>query len=182
MGGLTGAFLPLSMVAVRAPIKEHGETNPIGWGATFHAHPVCLAAGYECVKYMLEHDLVNRAKNIIEPILKEQIDRVVKKYDSVARGRVIGAFSAVDLVDPRCGGPVQNFDGSNCRHVDAVTAFRTALRENGIYGFVRPPLFHCAPALIIQPDELEDGWQRADRALEIYDRTFWAGGSEHAMT
>merc|ERR1712232_1296111 len=156
MGGLTGAFLPLSMVAVRAPIKEHFETNPIGWGATFHAHPVCLAAGYECVKYMLEHDLVNRAKNIIEPILKEQIDRVVKKYDSVARG------------------PVQNFDGSDCRHVDAVTAFRTALRENGIYGFVRPPLFHCAPALIIQPDELEDGWQRADRALEIYDRTFWA--------
>jgi len=170
--GLTGAYLPLSMVAVRSHIKEHFETNALGWGATFHAHPVALAAGYECVKYMLERDLVSHAKNVIEPIIEEEIARIVDKYASVARGRCVGAFGCFDLVDPRMGEPVQNFDGSNCTNPDAVSAFRAALLANGLYGFVRPPMFHCAPALVISPEELKDGFRRADRALQVFDEAF----------
>jgi len=170
--GLTGAYLPLSMVAVRSNIKEHFETNALGWGATFHAHPVAVAAGYECLKYMLEHDLVSHAKNVIEPIIKEEVARLVDKYNSVARGRCTGAFGCFDLIDPRTGEPVQNFDGSNCTNPDAVAAFRAALLANGLYGFVRPPMFHCAPALVITPEELRDGFRRADRALQVFDETF----------
>lgn len=172
--GLTGAWMPLSMVAVRSHIKEHFETNAVGWGATFQAHPMSLAMGYECVKYMLEQDIVGRTKDVIEPIMQKNIDRIVAKYDSVARGRVIGAFGCVDLVDPRTGAPVQNFDGTDCSNPQAIAIFRAALREHGLYGFVRPPMFHCAPALVIQPEELEDGFARADRALEAYDRAFRA--------
>lgn len=167
--GLTGAYLPLSMVAVRSHIKEYFETHPLGWGATFHAHPVSLAAGYECVKFMLEQDLVGHAKNVIEPIMREQIQGLVSKYASVARGRALGAFGALDLIDPSTGEPIQSFDGSNCKHPAAVAAFRSALRANGIYGFIRPPVFHCAPALVIKPEELEDGFRRVDKALEVFD-------------
>lgn len=170
--GLTGAYLPLSMVAVRSHIKEHFETNALGWGATFQAHPVSMTAGYECLKYMIEHELVGRVKTVIEPVMQEQIGRLVAKYDSLGRGRVLGAFGCVDLLDPRTGAPVQNFDGSNCSHPGAVVAFRAALRANGIFGFVRPPMFHCAPALVIEPHELEDGFARVERALEVYDRAF----------
>lgn len=169
--GLTGAYLPLSMVACRESIREYFEKNALGWGSTFQAHPVSLAAGYECVKFILEQELVSHAKNVIEPILQEEIAKLVNKYDTVARGRVVGAFGCVDLVDPRTGLPVQNFDGSECAHPKAVAAFRAAMRANGLYGFVRPPMFHCAPALVITPDELRDGFSRADRALEVFDRT-----------
>lgn len=167
--GLTGAYLPLSMVAVRRHIKEHFETHPLGWGATFHAHPVSLAAGYECLKFMLEQDLVGRVKREIEPVMKAQVQRMASKHGVVARGRAVGAFGALDLVDPATGAPIQSFDGSNCRHPGAVAAFRAALRANGIYGFIRPPVLHCAPALVITPAELEDGFDRADRALEVLD-------------
>mmetsp|Transcript_65746 Transcript_65746/g.118464 ORF Transcript_65746/g.118464 Transcript_65746/m.118464 type:complete len:496 (-) Transcript_65746:386-1873(-) len=172
--GLTGAYMPLSMVAVRSHIKDYFEVNPVGWGATFQAHPVACAVGYECVKFMLEKDLVRHAKEVIEPIMQKHIDRFAEKYDSVARGRVVGAFGCLDLVDPRTGAPVQNFDGSDCSKPEAITIFRAALKENGLYGFVRPPMFHCAPALVIQPEELEDGFERADRALEAFDRAFHA--------
>lgn len=167
--GLTGAYLPLSMVAVRSHIKEHFEAQPLGWGATFQAHPVSLAAGYECIKYMLEHDLVNRVKTTIEPIMVEEIGRLVETYPSVARGRVVGAFGCVDLVEPSTGAPIQNFDGSDCSNPAAVAKFRAALRANGLFGFVRPPMFHCAPALVIEPEELRDGFRRADRALHVFD-------------
>mmetsp|Transcript_36320 Transcript_36320/g.104363 ORF Transcript_36320/g.104363 Transcript_36320/m.104363 type:complete len:493 (-) Transcript_36320:177-1655(-) len=172
--GLTGAYLPLSMVATRSHIKDYFETNALGWGATFQAHPVSLAAGYECVKFMLEKDLVGHAKNVIEPIMKEELDKLVGKYASIARSRCSGAFGCMDLVDPRSGVPVQNFDGSNSTHPTAVSTLRAALRANGIIGFVRPPMFHCAPALVIQPDELRDGFRRVDFALAEFDRAFGA--------
>lgn len=170
--GLTGALLPLSMVAVRDHIRDHFEKNALGWGATFHAHPVSMAAGYECVKFMLDKDLVSHAKNVIEPVMRAELERLVAKYDSVARYRCVGAFGCLDLLDPRSGKPIQSFDGSNCSKPEAVAAFRAALRANGLIGFVRPPLFHCAPALVISADELREGFQAADRALEVYDKSF----------
>jgi len=165
--GLTGAYLPLSMVAVRHEIKEHFENNPLGWGSTFQAHPVALAVAYETLKYILEHDLVSRAKHVIEPIIEANMQLLVAKHDSVARGRYIGAFGCLDIVDPRTNRPIQAFDGSGCTQPEAVAAFRAAFRANGLYGFLRLPVFHCAPALVIEPEELEDGFRRADRALEV---------------
>merc|ERR1719428_2702620 len=35
--GLTGAFLPMSMVGVREHIKRWFHDKPLGWGATYHA-------------------------------------------------------------------------------------------------------------------------------------------------
>jgi len=170
--GLTGAYMPLSMVACRSHIKEFFEKNPLGWGATFHAHPVCMAAGYEVVKYMLDKDLVGHAKNVIEPVMREGLEHLAAKYDSVARSRCIGAFGCLDLIDPSTGLPIQSFDGSNCSKPDAVAVFRAALRENGIIGLVRPPLFHCAPALVIQEEEFREAFRAVDRALEAYDNCF----------
>jgi len=170
--GLTGAYMPLSMVAVRSHIRDYFEEHPLGWGATFQAHPVSMAAGYECVKYLLEHQLVERARDVIEPVMREHIERLVGKYASVSGGRCVGAFGCLDLIDPRSNAPVQNFDGSDCSHVEAVARFRAALRRNGLIGFVRPPMFHCAPALVIEPSELIDGFERVDRSLEEYERAF----------
>merc|ERR1740123_321385 len=172
--GLTGAYAPLSMVAARRHLREHFEARPVGWGATFHAHPVSLTTGYECVKFMLEHDLVERARTVIEPILREQLEALVAKYDSVAASRCVGAFGCLDLVDPRTGAPVQGFDGSNCSHPEAVAALKSTLVQNGIYGFIRPPKLHCAPALVITPEDLIDGFRRVDEALGVYDGFFRA--------
>eukprot|EP00747_Dinoflagellata_sp_TGD_P033183 gnl/TRDRNA2_/TRDRNA2_136449_c3_seq1.p1 gnl/TRDRNA2_/TRDRNA2_136449_c3~~gnl/TRDRNA2_/TRDRNA2_136449_c3_seq1.p1 ORF type:complete len:497 (-),score=89.38 gnl/TRDRNA2_/TRDRNA2_136449_c3_seq1:80-1570(-) len=170
--GLTGAFMPLSMVAVREKIKEHFETHPLGWGSTFHAHPMSVTVGYECVKHMLETDLVGHVKRNVEPVMIKEVNKLVEKFESVTEGRAIGCFGCVDLVDPRTGQPIQEFSGANCSHPEAIATFRKQLYANGILGFVRPPKFHCAPPLVIQPDELEDGFARASKALEAYEAAF----------
>ncbi len=33
--GLTGSYLPLAMVALREPIRQHFVDAPLGWGSTF---------------------------------------------------------------------------------------------------------------------------------------------------
>ena len=56
--GVTSAYLPLSGVGMRDHVFDWLRENPMGYGSTYFAHPVCCAAGYETVKHILEHDIV----------------------------------------------------------------------------------------------------------------------------
>jgi adenosylmethionine-8-amino-7-oxononanoate aminotransferase len=170
--GLTGAWMSLSMVAVRQKIKDYFETNPLGWGSTFHAHPNSCAVGYECVKHMLEIDLAGHVQKNLAPVMREGVERLASRFDSVGKARAVGNFGAVDLLDPRTGLPIQQFSGAGCSHPEAVATFKAKLAENGLFGFVRPPIFHCGPPLVITPEELREGFARAERALEAYDACF----------
>jgi taurine--2-oxoglutarate transaminase len=170
--GLTGAWMSLSMVACRQPIKDFFETNPLGWGSTFHAHPNSLAVGYECVKHMLEIDLVGHVQNNLAPVMKEGVEGLAAKFESVGQARAVGCFGAVDLKDPRTNTPIQLFSGANCSHPEAVATFKASLLEHGMFGFVRPPIFHCAPPLVITPEEMKEGFRRAEKALEAYESCF----------
>lgn len=172
--GLTGAWMPLSMVSVRQKIKDFFETTPLGWGSTFHAHPMNTVVGYECLKLMLEIDLVGHVANNVAPVMRSEVDRLAAKFpSSIGQARAVGAFGCLDLLDPRTGLPIQEVSGANCSHPEAVATFKAQLRANGLYGFVRPPKFHCGPPLVITPEELKDGFARAERALEEYDKSFW---------
>ena len=109
--GLTGAYLPLSMVAVRDEIKEHFETSPLGWGATYHAHPVAMAAAYEAIKFLLEKDLVANAKNVLEPVIEKGLKGLQAKYDCIGDVRYVGAFGCLDIIGPD-GEPFQELNGT----------------------------------------------------------------------
>ena len=50
-----------------------------------------------------------------------------------------------------------------------AAAPRSRCPKNGVIGFVRPPLLHCAPPLVITEEELRDGFDRVDRALGVLD-------------
>ena len=49
-----------------------------------------------------------------------------------------------------------------------------ALRDEGVFGLVRPPFLHCAPPLVVSEDELHDGFDRVDRALDTLDAHIYA--------
>lgn len=61
--GCTSAYLPLSGIGMRDHVFDHFRTNPMGYGSTYFAHPVCCAAGYETVKHLLEHDIVGQVRD-----------------------------------------------------------------------------------------------------------------------
>ena len=62
--GLSGAYLPLSVVGMREPIRKFFNDTPIGWGSTYAAHGVAMACAYECIKHMIKHDLVGNAARL----------------------------------------------------------------------------------------------------------------------
>jgi taurine--2-oxoglutarate transaminase len=162
--GLTGAMLPLSMVGVRENIKRWFHDNPLGWGATYHAHPVAMACAYESVKYMIEQKLPERAKTL-EPIMMEEINGIVERHPSVKAGRAIGLFGCLDL-QGKDGRAIQPL---GMPFTPAVQTLKQALVRNGIMGMFRPPLLHCTPPLVITEPELRDGFQRVSRSLAELD-------------
>ena len=62
--GLSGSFIPLSMVGISKPIQDHFKTNPLGWGTTFQAHQVACMCAYENLRYMLEKDIVGNVQKV----------------------------------------------------------------------------------------------------------------------
>lgn len=162
--GLSAAYLPIAVVGVRQKIKDFFMDNAMGWGATFANHPVAMACAYECVKHSISLDLTANAA-AMEPIMVEELSRIVEKHPSVRQARAIGLFGCLDLVgeDGNCLQEYQQPQSLKTK------AFRKAMFEHGLWGLFRPPLLHCAPPLIISEAELRDGFARLDKALTTLD-------------
>ena len=57
--------------------QDFFRVNPLGYGATYQAHPVALACGYEVVKYTIAEDIVGKV-HALEPVLKEEMQRYAR--------------------------------------------------------------------------------------------------------
>jgi adenosylmethionine-8-amino-7-oxononanoate aminotransferase len=167
--GLTGSWQPLSVVGMRQKIRDFFWENPLGWGSTFQAHPVALACGYESLKYMLDRDLLSHVQNTVQPVMIEELNRLVEKYPHVRQARCVGAFGCLDLQNPNTGEMIMQLGKPL---PPSMVKFKKAFLDEGLIGFLRPPQVHCAPALIISEAELRDGFARLDRALAVLNDEF----------
>jgi len=162
--GITSSSVPLSMTACRRHIMEAFEDKPIGWGSTYQAHPVALAAAYETVKYLIKEDVIGNVQRLA-PVFDDGMRRMAENHPSIKQYRSIGLFGCFDAHAP---------DGSNpqLQHLAVENAFveyKKAFSENGLIGLLRPPQMHVAPPLIITQEELLDGFERQDKALDALD-------------
>lgn len=164
--GLSGAYLPLSMVAMRRAVQLHFEEHAIGWGSTYQAHPVALACGYAVMKHVVEKDLAARS-SALGAIMHEEIQRTVASHSILVAGRSVGLFACVEL-HPASG-------------VDA-TAVRHAMMRQGLLGIVRYPYIHCAPPLVISEDELRYGFRKLHVALRMMAASAAPEASEASET
>jgi len=163
--GLSAAYMPLAMVAMRQSLKDFFEDAPLGWGATYQAHPVALACAYECVKHLLEHNIPAHAK-AMEATMVEEMGALLERHPSVRQARAAGLFGCLDLVDAD-GQYVQQVSGPAA---PASMELKKAMMDNGLFGLFRPPFLHCAPPLVITEAELRDGFSRLDRSLDTFDK------------
>jgi len=163
--GLSGAILPVSMVACSSEMQAFFEDHPLGWGSTYQAHPVALACAYASIKHMLEHNIVGGVAEIA-PQFKDHMERLAAKHPSIKQYRSVGLFGAFDAKAPN-GEQPQWFHHPR---MDAFTKYLQAFNSEGLIGLLRPPIIHIAPPLIINEEELAEGFDRHDRALDVLDK------------
>jgi len=116
------------------------------------------------VKHIISTKMPENAKSM-QPVMMEELQKLVEKHESVKAGRCIGLFGCIDL---------QGKDGRSIQQLSApspesVTQFRKSLRDNGLIALFRPPLLHCCPPLVITEEQLRDGFKRLSSALTTLD-------------
>jgi len=162
--GLSASVAPISFVAINEKMMEFFEENPVGWGSTFQGHPVAMAAAYAILTEVLTSNLIGHVKSVA-PIFEEHMRHCAEVHPSILNYRSIGLYGALDIATPDGQQPHATHEA----RTTATTRYFDSFRENGLLGLFRAPIIHIAPPLIINEEEIQEGFARQHRALDVLD-------------
>jgi taurine---2-oxoglutarate transaminase len=165
--GLTSSYAPLGAMGVSDAIAAHFRDNVFWGGLTYNSHSLGLATAIANIRVLLDEGMIENAARL-EAVQKREMARLKERHPSVKGSRAIGLFGMVDLQKDSQGTPLAPYNGSH----PAMGEFSEFLWENGLFTFVRWGSFMCNPPLCITEEQLMEGWEIIDRALEITDRAF----------
>jgi taurine--2-oxoglutarate transaminase len=164
--GLTSSYLPLGAVAMRHQIAEAFESRMFYGGLTYSSHPVSLAAALATIGVYEEDGLIEHAARM-DPVMRGHHERLYAKHASVGAHRSLGLFGAIDIVRSREPfTPMTPFNGTS----DEMKAIGGHLRRNGVYTMIANNTIHTNPPLCITPEQLAEGFEVLDAALDIADQ------------
>jgi len=164
--GLTSSYLPLGAVAMNHRVADKMDSMYYSGGLTYSSHPVSLAAALATIRVYEEDGLVENAARL-GPVMSEHHQRLAARHPSVGATRNLGLFGIVDLVrsrDPWT--PITPFNGTS----DEMKAIGKFFRENGLYTMVINNSIHTNPPLCITDEQLAEGFEIIDRALDVADQ------------
>jgi taurine--2-oxoglutarate transaminase len=163
--GLTSAYVQLGAVGMRQKIADHFQTTAFPSGLTYNSHPLACATALATIAVIEADDLVDRARHMGR-VMADLLTDLASRHPSVGAVRSIGLFGIVELVKNRqTMEPMAPFNGTS----PEMTALSKFFREEGLYTIVRWNYFFTNPPLTITEDELREGFEIIDRALEAAD-------------
>ncbi len=165
--GLTSAYAPLGAVAISDEIADYFDENVFWGGLTYNSHCVGLAAAEAAINVLIDEELADNAARL-ESVMREEMDGLIERHDSVKEGRALGLFGMVDIQKNADGDPLAPYNGGH----PAIDKFGQFLRDNGLFTYTRWSSFMCNPPLCITEEQLREGFSIIDRGLEITDAVY----------
>ncbi len=167
--GITGAYVPLSLMATNKRIADHFENNYFAHGHTYEAHPVALAAAKAAILEYKEKELIQRSRELGKTLSK-RLDEIKERHKSVGDVRSIGLFGAVELVKDREKKTPFNTLEEKLEGKQLMTdRVSKNSMERGVYINNWLNHFIIAPPLVISETDLEKGLNALDESLRIAD-------------
>jgi taurine--2-oxoglutarate transaminase len=164
--GLTSSYLPLGAVGLRPHVAEYFTKNVFVGGLTYNSHPVCLAAALATIEVFEQDGLIEHAAKMGD-VMARHHQELAAKHPSVGAVRNIGLFGILELVRNReTGEPMAPFNGSS----PEMQALHRYVLEHGVYTILHWNQVMTNPPLCITEDQLAEGFQVLDQALEITDK------------
>ena len=166
--GLTSSYLPLGNCIVSEDVGKYFEDHVLWAGLTYGGHAVSCAAAIAAVNVIIEDKLVERAASM-GAYLAQREDELKVKHPSVGDVRHIGLFSIFELVKNRATKePMAPYNASG-KDMEIMNLIKKFFNDNGLFTFVRWNSFFVNPPLNITKEELDEGLEIVDQALEIAD-------------
>jgi taurine--2-oxoglutarate transaminase len=169
--GLTSAYAPLGAVGIRPHIVEHFNDVIYQGGLTYTAHPISLSAAIANIQVIKDDNLLENSTNM-GYILHRLLTDLGEQHPSVGDIRSIGLFGIIELVRNRnTKEPLVPFNGSS----PVMDIFRKFILDNGLYLYTHWHTALVIPPLIIKEEQLLEGFEVLDKALEITDKSIESG-------
>jgi len=164
--GLTSAYAPLGAVAMKPEIAAAFNEKPFKSGLTYTSHPISLAAMLANVNVIREDKIVEHAAGM-DPVLKRMLNDLGEAHPSVGNARSIGLFGIIELVrDRKTKEPMAPWNSSS----PEMKALEKFCLENGLFLYTHWHTVLIIPPLIITEEQLQEGFDVLDKALEITDK------------
>ena len=164
--GLTSAYAPLGAVAMKPEIAAAFNEHAYEGGLTYTSHPVSLAAAIANINVMREDKLVEHTAGMGK-VLKRMLTDLGGAHPSVGEVRNIGLFGIIELVkDRKTKEPMAPWNGSS----PEMAALKKYCLDHGLFLYTHWHTVLIIPPLIITEEQLKEGFDVLDKALEITDR------------
>ncbi len=164
--GLTSAYAPLGAVAMKPEIAEAFNEHVFESGLTYTSHPISLAAAVANIDVIREDKIVEHAAGM-GGVLRRRLTDLGEAHPSIGEVRNIGLFGIIELVkDRKTKEPMTPWNGSS----PEMAALRKHCLDHGLFLYTHWHTVLIIPPLIINEDQLEEGFDVLDKALEITDQ------------
>lgn len=164
--GLTSAYAPLGAVAMKPDIAAAFDENPFESGLTYTSHPISLAAAFANINVMKEDKLIEHAAEM-GSVLRRMLTDLGESHPSIGEVRSIGLFGIIELVkDRKTREPMAPWNESSAE----MTALKRYCLDHGLFLYTHWHTVLIIPPLIISEEQLKDGMDVLDKALEITDK------------
>ena len=163
--GLTSAYAPLGAVAMKPEIAAAFDERTFVGGLTYTSHPVSLAAAVANIQVMKDEKIVEHAEKM-GPILNQMLKDLGEAHPSVGDTRNIGLFGIIEMVKNRkTKEPMAPWNSTS----PVMVAFRKYCTGHGLYIDTHWHTALIIPPLIINEEQLKEGFDILDKALDITD-------------
>jgi taurine--2-oxoglutarate transaminase len=164
--GLTSAYAPLGAVAMKPEIAAAFNEHAFESGLTYTSHPISLAAAVANISAMKESKVVENSAQM-GAVLHRMLTELGENHPSVGEVRNIGLFGIIEVVKNReTKEPMAPWNGSSSE----MTALRKYCTDNGLFLYTHWHTILIIPPLIITEEQLKEGMDILDKALEITDK------------
>lgn len=164
--GLTSGYIPMGAVMVTPQVAEYFNDRPLVGGLTYSAHTLAAAAAIANIGVMKNEKLVENSRKMGK-ILRAGLNDLAEKHSSIGDVRGIGLHQIIELVkDRQTKEPLSEF---NAPLSEPMQKAASKLRDLGMHTFVKWNWIFCSPPLVINENQLQEGLQILDQALEEID-------------
>lgn len=165
--GITSGYVPLGAVMVSEAISNHFDEHVLWTGLTYGAHPLGCAAGIANLEVYHQEGLVENSREMGKVLHRGLVD-LAEKHPSVGDIRGTGLNQVIELVkDKETRQPMSGWNRPLSEPMQQVAG---SLRQQGMSTFVKWDWIFCAPPLIVNQEQIEEGLAMIDKALDLADQ------------
>jgi len=167
--GCTAAYTPVGITITTRRIADYFEEEPLIHGHTYAFHPLALSAIAPAVaeyKKLVATGLPQKVSRYLEKRLYELQDR----HECIGDARGIGHFWALEIVKNRKTKEPFDTKADKFRKVHMTDRIAAEALKLGLYVAPWYDTLTIAPPLILTEEQVDEGVEILDKALEIADQ------------